>query len=236
MKSNRRSRKYPTLENYLDKRASMAVLPVSSLFLEILVLMLCLRHHSKAIHEPPTMSLCSSFWSHSCFGFLSFQQQEAPWTNCALPGQRHNTPNNAHTDGVLAFLPALLIPSYNRRAPYPLLATIARAADSHGRDAKQPVRHRHHELSMGTEDMPRALIQPATLCWPAHSPSSCTANINQSMEKEGFQLMPVLCSGNHCSYRAYPNASSESPSTPTLPTVFSVTICIFLPFFRDREG
>lgn len=51
-------------------------------------------------------------------------------------------------------------------------------------------RHRHLELSTCTEDLPRALIQPATLCWSAHSSSSCIANINQRKEKE---RCPVPC-------------------------------------------
>lgn len=169
----------PLWEITLTKRQAWLFFLLSFLLLEILVLM-CLRHHSKAIHEPPAVGLCSSFWSHLYFGFLNFQQQEAPWTNCAFSGQEHNKPNNAYTDGVLALLPS-------RLSPPP-------AADSHGRDTKQPMQAQ----TPRAEHMHRRLAK--SLDPTSHSVLVCSQLLllyckHKSEKGEGTLSSSVLCSG-----------------------------------------
>lgn len=113
----------------------------------------------------------------------------------------------------------------------PLTSVPSPAADSHGKDAEQPVQapraeHGHRRHAKSLDPTSHSVLVCSQLLWYCKHKS-----------ENGEGRFPVhVVQWNHCSYRAYPNASSESPSTPTLPAVFSATISIFLPFFWDREG
>lgn len=176
MKPNR-SRKHQTLGNNLDKRTSMAILPV--------ILPIARNLGVDVVSE-------TSFKSHSwatSHGLVQFLLTPSMLRLPQLPAARSSMNKlcffwtTAEQTKQCLHRWCFGFPPRSPQSP-PQLQTVM--------EKMQNNLCRHLELSTGTEDMPRALIQPATLCWSAHS-SSGIANINQRMEKEGFQFM--LCSG-----------------------------------------